>query len=737
MSTCHEKILSVAVARPPYHCFDYLPPKMDDQTDFQPGIRVNIPFGNSECAGMIVAVKTESDYPVEKLKRVLQTIDAQPVLKNNILKLLTWASHYYHHPIGNVIASALPTLLRKGKPAVLKEVPVWKVQRINEEQSPEIPANAHRQKQLLDFISQHPKGVSQYQLADLEFDWRAPMKSCEKKQWVTKTYQPLLLVDHLATSPPPDLNSDQKNAVNCVTKSLDKYTTYVLDGVTGSGKTEVYLHIIHEILALQQQVLILIPEIGLTPQLLSRFQKRFPLPIVTLHSAMTDQQRLNSWLLAESGEARIVIGTRSAVYCPFDNLGMIIIDEEHDASFKQQTRFRYHARDLAVYRAMQENIPIMLGTATPSFETLHNIHREKYTWLELTNRAGKSISPDIKLIDLKTNPVTKGLTKPIKSAIELALSKQEQVLIFINRRGYSPILLCHHCGWSANCRDCDAKLTYHESDNKLRCHHCAKEHFVPQSCPDCQAKQLKMIGLGTQRVEKYCHEMFPDTDIIRIDRDSTQKKGAFENILSDIKAGKNQILIGTQMLAKGHHFPNLTLVCILDIDSGLLSGDFRAMERMAQQLIQTSGRAGRAEKSGVVLIQTHYPDHPSLITLIRNGYQKYSNIALQERQEANLPPYSAQALLRAEAKNSNLSMQFLHEAKSCFQKVNMSSVQCMGPIPSLMEKKKGLFRAQLLIEAPHKQAMQSLLNKWSSQIQNQPSAKKVRWFLDIDPLDVL
>ncbi|MCK5640042.1 MAG: primosomal protein N', partial [Gammaproteobacteria bacterium] len=507
-------------------------------------------------------------------------------------------------------------------------------------------------------------------------------------------------------------------------------------GVTGSGKTEVYLRIIEEVLASGRQALVLVPEIGLTPQLVQRFQQRFPVPIALLHSGLNDTERLNAWLMARDGSAPIVIGTRSAVFTPLCKPGVIIVDEEHDASYKQHDGFRYSARDLAVMRGHLVQVPVLLGSATPSMESLHNTRSVRYGLLELSKRAGAASQPSIRLLDIRSQPMDEGLSDNLLQVMRRHLQQNGQILLFLNRRGYAPVLMCHDCGWVGKCQRCDAHLTLYAGQRRMRCHHCASERPVFSECPECKSHELHPVGQGTERVEQALQRNFPDTEIARIDRDSTRRKGSMEAMLERIHEGKTRILVGTQMLAKGHHFPGVTLVAILDCDQGLFSVDFRASERMAQLITQVAGRAGRAEKSGEVLIQTHHPEHPLLQCLIQQGYQGFSKAILAERQAAELPPFSHMALLRAEAVAADAAMTFLCEARDLAQAIDVSDVDILGPVPAPMERRAGRFRAQLLLQATQRQDLQNLLSPWIQQLEGLKAGRKVRWSLDVDPYEM-
>jgi len=532
----------------------------------------------------------------------------------------------------------------------------------------------------------------------------------------------------------PDLNAEQAVAVNSITDSLGQYATYLLEGVTGSGKTEVYLHCIEACIKQGKQALVLIPEIGLTPQMIQRFLKRLDGRIGVLHSGLSDSERLHTWLAARSGELDVVLGTRSAIFTAMKNIGLIIVDEEHDASYKQQDSFRYSARDLAIWRASQNQSPIVLGSATPSLESLSNVERGRYQLLTLKQRAGKAKPPQLKLLDMRSQPIEEGLSHRLLQVIKTHLDNDQQVLLFLNRRGFSPTLMCHDCGWIAHCSRCETNMTYHHRDKRLRCHHCGSERRAEQTCGDCQSENLLNIGAGTERIETALKERFTDVEVIRIDRDTTRRKGSLETLLQKVQDGKRQILIGTQMLAKGHHFPNVTMVGIIDADQGLHSPEFRAPERMAQLILQVAGRAGRAEKPGEVYIQTHHPDHPQVLTLIQSGYPEFARQLLAEREEVGLPPYTAMAIFRAEAVDRQAPQDFLQQIRQCLLPLGNDQTQLYGAMPAPMEKRAGRFRAQLIVQASNRAQLQSFLASGLEQIENL-KANKVRWSLDVDPID--
>lgn len=534
-----------------------------------------------------------------------------------------------------------------------------------------------------------------------------------------------------ATSEPLILNEAQSQAVAAINAACGEFKAFLLDGVTGSGKTEVYLQTIAEQLAADKQVLVLVPEISLTPQTIERFASRFAVSIVALHSGLSETERLNGWLQAKSGEAKLVIGTRSAIFTPFASLGLIIVDEEHDGSFKQQDRFRYHARDLAVMRASLNQIPIVLGSATPSLESLLNVKRERYHHIILAERAGNAVLPTYQLIDLRRTKIEEGLSTELLSAMRAHLDQDQQVMLFLNRRGFAPVLYCTQCAAMVECQRCDARMVYHRKPPRLHCHHCDSQKPIPKNCAKCGEASMQPVGVGTEKLEEVLLQHFPDIPVIRVDRDSTRLKGSLEAILEKIHREPKAILLGTQMLAKGHHFPNVTLVGMIDADSGLFSADFRAAEHMGQLLMQVSGRAGRADKPGTVMIQTHHPEHDLLQTLIHQGYATFAQTLLSEREVGVLPPYSYFAVFRAEAYKQEVAERFLEEIKSMLPEVSV-----LGPVPALLAKRKGLHCQHLLLKSNKRGVLQQALKTALQRLEGFTNQRAVKWVLDVDPVEV-
>lgn len=535
----------------------------------------------------------------------------------------------------------------------------------------------------------------------------------------------------------PALNPAQTTTVAAIGSSLERFQTFLLDGVTGSGKTEVYLQSIETVVAAGKQALVLIPEIGLTPQTIARFRERFDVPLAVFHSALTERERLQAWLMARDGMAAIVIGTRSAVWTPLRSPGLIIVDEEHDLSYKQQEGFRYSARDVAIVRAQRAKVPVILGSATPSLESLHNARIGRYQYLYLPERAGSAKIPALEMLDLRGLPMHGGLSEPLLERISAHLARKEQILLFLNRRGYAPLVLCHQCGWMAQCDRCDAKLAHHQAAKLLRCHHCGAEHPPKTRCPHCGGQELLKIGYGTERIVETLNHFFANASVVRIDRDSTRRKGVLQRLLDNIQAGEADILVGTQMLAKGHHFPKVTLVAIVDADSRLYGIDFRSSERLAQQVIQVAGRAGRADAPGTVIIQTHHPSHPLLAALATHSYTTLADSVLRERKQAQWPPFRSLALLRAEAPSQAEPICFLEEAKHTALSVHTPGITIYGPVPAPMERRAGRYRAQLLLQSRARRTLQHMLSAWIPSLEHLKTARKVRWSLDVDPQEML
>ncbi len=730
----HSWILQIAVPVPLYRIFDYWPPEHCDPQTLKPGVRVVAPFGKALKIGVVLgAAKAQtSQVDPKQLKPIQQILDDEPLLSAQDLQLLKWASHYYHHPLGEVIATAFPVALRQGKPATLKRDVYIGLTELGLSITAEQLNRAPKQKALLEALRNAANPLA---LSSLSPD-KSALKALLQKGLIQEQTTPKTRLDLSTQASALTANPAQQLAIDAMISSLGRFSVSLLRGVTGSGKTEVYMQIISAALGRGLQVLVLLPEITLTPQLEQRFRQRFSIPIVCFHSKLNDTQRLNAWLNMQQGHAAIMLGTRSALYTPLQQPGLIILDEEHDSSFKQQEGFRFSARDVAIARAKMLNIPVLLGSATPSLESLFNVARQRYQLLELPNRAGSAIEPTFRILDIRNKPLQSGLSDTLIAAIHTTLAQGHQALLFLNRRGFAPVLICHGCGWVSRCWHCDANMVIHAGERRLRCHHCGNDQNLPKHCPACETGELQPLGMGTERIEQTLQALFPDKRLIRLDKDTTQRKGSLENYLEQINNGAADIILGTQMLAKGHHFPEVTLVAILDVDSGLFSVDFHAGEKLAQMIVQVAGRAGRAEKRGQVLLQTRQPQHPLLTTLIEKGYQAYAENALLERQQARLPPYSYQALFRVHANNAQTPQQFLKSLSELLLQFNIGKTQLLGPVPAPMARRAGQFRFQLLLQNTHRKELHQLLDQVLPQISKLKEAQKIRWSLDVDPVDL-
>lgn len=730
-----EQFAQVALPVPLAKTFDY---RIGDNQHPIIGGRVKVPFGRQHKVGIVTGLSATASVDASQLKVLDAVLDTQPVWTTGVYNLLHWASRFYHHPLGDAMGAVMPTQLRKGRPAALQQQKWWQITESGQNQPLSGLSRAPKQARVLQLLTYGPATHTDL----IEQDIGAPvLKTVADKGWITP-YTPPLDVQawqsHFAvTEDKPALNHEQAMAVATI-NSNDGFACALLEGITGSGKTEVYLNVLEPVLARGEQALILVPEIGLTPQTIRRFERRFHVPVTVMHSGLNDNDRLKAWLAARENQAAIVIGTRSALFTPMANLGIIIIDEEHDPSYKQQDSFRYHARDLAVMRGHEEKVPVILGSATPSLESLHNAKTGKYQYLKLTQRPGNAVTARQGILDIKGHYLEAGLSAPLIAEMRQHLQQGNQVMLFLNRRGYAPAMMCHECGWLANCQRCDAYYTLHQQHQELRCHHCGHQKPVPHQCGDCGSTQLISVGVGTEQLESQLGALFPEYKTVRIDRDNTRRKGSLETYLNGIEKGEYQILLGTQMLAKGHHFPNVTLVALVDVDGALFSNDFRAPERLAQLMVQVAGRAGRASKPGTVLLQTHHPEHSLIQSLVHKGYQAFAESALTERRQAWLPPYTFLSLFRAEGHEENSVQQFLQQVRQTLaaSPIQQDESHIMGPMPAAMAKRAGRYRWQLLIQAPSRKVMQQWLTVALPAIHQLPLSRKVRWSLDVEPQDL-
>ncbi|MGH8273866.1 MAG: primosomal protein N' [Gammaproteobacteria bacterium] len=719
-------ILKVLVPAPFAEALDYLPSAGNTLPPV--GTRVSVPLGKQKAVtGIVVGHAAQSRWPADRLRRVHTVLDDEALIPTELLDLLAFAARYYHYPPGEALAAVLPAALRRTRP-LRPESPA----RYRWAAGADYPTRSEPLATLIERLQ--TAGEIGLALDELEASDRARIRRIA----ASGVIEPAESNVAASQSPRPDspirLNDAQSRAAEAITAALGTYTAFLLEGVTGSGKTEVYLAAIRETLAQNRQALVLVPEIALTPQLVARFEAALGIPIAAYHSGLADGERLRVWLGAGAGETPVVIGTRSALFMPLVRPGLIVIDEEHDASLKQQDGFRYHARDLAVYRARELGTPIVLGSATPSFESLANVKAGRYHRLALAERAGGANPPALKRVDVRGQRMEAGLSNALLDAISRHLAAGDQVLVFLNRRGFAPIVLCNACGEPLACKRCSARLTWHRARDRLLCHHCGAERPLPDACPECGAPELVALGKGTERLETVLSERFPDIPVLRVDRDSTRRRGRLAELMTEAASGRARILVGTQMLAKGHDFQTLTLAVIVDADQGLYGVDFRAPERMAQLITQVAGRAGRGTRPGEVLIQTRHPDHPLLIELLQHGYTGFAERALTEREAEGLPPYGALALLRAEATKEAPPRNFLAAAAKLFNAAR--GLRVLGPAPAPMLRRAGRYRYQLLLEARDRTTLQNSLTRHYPKVLELPDARRVRVALDVDPADL-
>lgn len=732
-------MLGIAIPSPLRRLFDYRPCREAPAGGWQPGLRVRVPFGRRLVVGVIMECRESSELPLAELKPISDCLDSSP-LSADWLWLCRFTARYYQHSLGDTLHQAMPVLLRQGRALEARTRERWQLTAAGHDTPTDALSRAPRQAELLAMLAQHPHGLASQAILAQSFS-REQLRALADKGLVEAhnvplTAPPLPDADHLLAEPVLPLNREQAAALAALHERLDAYHPCLLEGVTGSGKTEVYLQLIEAVVGRGRQALVLVPEIGLTPQTLARFRHRFRVPVVALHSGLTDHERLDAWEAAASGRAPIVIGTRSAIFTPLAYPGAIIVDEEHDGSYKQQDGLRYHARDLAVARAHHHAIPVVLGSATPSLESLSRARSGDWRHLPLTRRASRHAPARLELVDLRGRPRQGGLVPPVIEAIGETLGAGHQVLVFINRRGFAPSLACHACGWLAECDNCDARMTLHRQPPLLACHHCDRRRALPESCPECGSIDLRPLGSGTERTEETLAERFPKVPVHRIDRDSTRRRDAFERVLTDVRRGEPCLLVGTQMLAKGHHLPHVTLVVVVNADAGLYASDFRALEQSAQLLVQVAGRAGRAAHPGRVLVQTLHPDDPHLRLLAERGYASLAERLLEERRAAALPPFRFLALLRLESAKMEAATELGRRVAAALRgwlSERELAVDCLGPVPAPMERRQGRYHLQVMLGAEKRSQLHEAGAWLTAWLEASPEARRTRWSLDIDP----
>lgn len=732
------RAFAVALPLPLRRTFDY---RLDESAEVLPGCRVLVPFGQRRLVGIVVLaarILSDDDPVAARLKPVIQVLDREPRLPRALLDLCRWVADYYQQPLGEVLAAALPGVLRRGREAGARPMRWVRLTGAGREALARPASSAKVQRALLEALA--AGAVERRQLfAGRPGAAGALRRLLELGQAAVQDaddpdHEPSSWIETSDT--PPDWRDEQRLAIQALSQAPQAFSVSLLEGVTGSGKTEVYLGTASEHLRQGGHVLMLVPEIALTPQLLDRVRARLGARVAAYHSGLGDAERARVWTGAAAGRLPAIVGTRSAVFVPLPRLSLIVIDEEHDGSFKQQEGIPYSARDVAIVRARAAGATVVLGTATPSLETLRNARSGRYRHLRLEQRAGTSAAPRFSLIDLRGLKLRHGLSAPLLTAIGRHLDEGGQALLFVNRRGYAPVLLCHDCGWTAPCRDCDARMAWHRSSGRLHCHHCGASQALPAVCPICASSHLVAVGQGTERVESALAEHFPGVRCERFDSDRLRQSSELERLLADTHSGAIRLLVGTQVLAKGHDFAGLTLVGVVSVDQALYSADFRALEQLGQLLTQVSGRAGRADKAGEVILQTHEPDHPMLRRLLAQGYGAFADSLLAERRRHGLPPFANLALLRADAPALEPALRLLEAARRQLDPERLAGIEVLGPVPAPMERRAGRHRAQLLLRSPRRSALRAALRGWAEQIETLPEARHARWTLDVDPLSL-
>jgi primosomal protein N' (replication factor Y) len=723
------RFVRVALDIPLSTLFDYFLP---ENMTAVAGQRIVVPFGRKQMVGVVMQTTAQSDMAAARIKEVVQILLDVPPLPAEMLKLLQFCSDYYHHPIGMTVMSALPTRLRGIDPVKLKRALTFSLSASGHSLNlAEWPKRKAVQLRVLTALQQGAQSAAQ--IKTISTTAPAALKQLIEDGWVEVSVSAEVAAK-FTFNEEHKLSAEQQAAVDAVNR-VTGYHTFLLHGVTGSGKTEVYVHLLQQVLQRGGQVLLLVPEINLTPQLENYFRSRFPdTELVSLHSGLSEGERTQNWLLAQAGQARIILGTRLAVFTPLPHLALIIVDEEHDSSFKQQDGLRYSARDVAIFRANERGVPIVLGSATPSLESYYNARNGRYTLLKLNERASQQAQmPSVRCLNISNAILPEGISNGVLAALDERLQRGEQSLVFINRRGYAPVLMCGACGWLSGCPNCAGKMVLHLKDRRMRCHHCGHQTKVPIACPSCGNADLQPVGIGTQRIETALQTHFAEARVLRVDRDSTRNKGTWNAMRKQIQDEAVDILVGTQMLAKGHDFHNLTLVCVLNPDSALYSSDFRASEKLFAQLAQVAGRAGRGNKPGEVLIQTSFPEHPLFNALRSHDYDAWATTLLAEREQAGFPPFVYQVLLRAEGKMETEVYEFMQLARVAASELKMQ-VEIYGVVPAALPRRANHVRVQLLVQSDTRKNLQNFLRSWQPALMGIP-AKKIRWSLDVDPLE--
>jgi primosomal protein N' (replication factor Y) len=728
-----SRFASFAIALPLYRVFEY---RIDDGEPVLAGTRYRLPFGQGTRSGVVVGVSDSTDYATDRIKPIEARIDQRPVLSEHMLALARWMSEYYLQPPGEVIYQCLPGYLRGTRAHQSPRVKRWRLVDSDADAIEALRRRSPRQFEIGQTLLHRPDGMTAAQLKQVNPNWHAVVRAMQDKrllrwEWIEAAAAPVV------ASELPRLSNEQADILDEIEPRLARFAVHLVDGVTGSGKTEIYLRLIQARLALGLQVIYLVPEIGLTSQLIDRVRRRFGDCFATSHSGLTDYQRYQAWDRFRRGEVCIMLGTRSTLFSQCERLGMIVIDEEHDHSYRQQDGVRYHARDVAIKRAQMLDIPIVLGSATPSLESIANCDRDTWFRYRIDHRPTAYPPPPIQLIDVRNSRFEFGCAAPTFARIESHLANSGQVLVYLNRRGFAPIVMCHECGWQSQCQNCDARLTLHQSLQSLLCHHCGFSQAIPAKCPECGHDEVKHYGIGTEQLEQGLRSRYPDTPVLRIDRDVVSSREALKERLQQLQSGEPCILIGTQMIAKGHDYPAITLSVVLDADQALFSASYRASESLVQTLFQVCGRSGRGDRAGEAIVQTRFTEHPLMQALLHQDYRKIAAGLLQERCLLGFPPYARVVMFRADAFELEQAMAKLEEIRAILEQAReFDRLSRIGPIPALMTRRIGRYRAQLCLLAKDLRMLRAVLGQAMPAIQEIANSPRVSWSIDVDPPDL-
>ena len=728
-----KKFASFAIAIPLYRLFDY---SIEPGKIAAVGSRYRLPFGQGDKTGLLIQEHDSTSVPGDRIKTAGECLDDEPVLSEHMISFARWIADYYLQPLGDVLFQCLPGYLRGSKAEKPNRVKYWQAKSIDAELRDKIERRSPRQFELLVAIEQSEAGLNAIQLKAVNQGWHGLTKALEEKNAIEWDWSTPARVDH-SDANILDLNAEQEQCYQQIGSRSGHFSVHLLDGITGSGKTEVYFHLIQDKLNQQRQVIYLVPEIGLTSQLVERVRQRFGEQFSISHSALTERQRYDAWDRFRRGDVRIMLGTRSSLFSQSDRLGLIVIDEEHDPSYKQDDGIRYHARDVAIKRAQMLDIPIVLGSATPSLESLNNCEREHYFYHQLSQRPTGFAPPRIQLIDSRNLHLEHGCSAALLQRIEQHLGQKGQVLLYLNRRGFAPIVMCHDCGWQANCVHCDSKLTLHQSLNRLLCHHCGYAQTLPDVCSECGNPDIKHYGIGTEQLEQALKKRFTDYPVLRIDRDVIASRDDLAQRLQILHQGDPCLLIGTQMIAKGHDYPGITMSAILDADQALFSASYRASERLVQTAFQVSGRSGRGDLQGEAYLQTSFSDHPLMQSILHQSYREIAKSITRERKMLGFPPYARVVMFRADALSLDQAIDKLNEIKQCLRaSVDQHRVKCIGPIPALMTRRIGRYRGQLCLLSQDTRELRSALREAMPGIELIKNSASVKWVVDVDALDL-